>query len=468
MCGIIGVAIKPTEDRTEEDIKAIRFITLSMWLDSISRGRDAAGLAMIDKNKNWYLTKAPMNAVEFRFNQKNIVDQFIKRITTNTTMLIGHVRLGTKGNKLENKNNHPIDVGNVLGVHNGVISNDDELAEELEFEKTAEVDSEIIFNLLNQSLVRNKFDIPAVEEVFPKLQGSFAIASFSKSDPYHLLLAKRDKPIHCMYCPDKQVLFFASEYGFVEDAIYACNEMDTMFELGCAMVSDEFTDFGKVYVRDEGIMLNVNDFGDEPDYDRVDVKVWDRTSGAKYVAPAKSASTGGGRWPTTQSNSNRRSSGNYGRFGFNAYDWDEDDYTSSSVKTDTKEKAKSEEKKPATTTTTIIDTLDDVEDNPFENIEELSPWSSDYLITNVIKKFQLALKSDLINKQIKRGAMGEVAPEVDLPSPGRRGVGKKLISGIAYEIGYLEAAERYFALGFKQAMRALNKYYKRNGYSGWY
>lgn len=60
--------------------------------------------------------------------------------------LVGHTRWATHGDPKDNRNNHPLLHGNVIGVHNGVLSNHEEILEATGREDPlTEVDSEAIF-----------------------------------------------------------------------------------------------------------------------------------------------------------------------------------------------------------------------------------------------------------------------------------------------------------------------------------
>jgi glucosamine 6-phosphate synthetase-like amidotransferase/phosphosugar isomerase protein len=82
-----------------------------------------------------------------------------------------HVRDYTKGHPMIEANNHPVRHGSVVGVHNGIILNDEEIFAEHRFERAEPgmtVDSEAIFALAELTESRPK----ALEE----LRGSMASA----------------------------------------------------------------------------------------------------------------------------------------------------------------------------------------------------------------------------------------------------------------------------------------------------
>jgi glucosamine 6-phosphate synthetase-like amidotransferase/phosphosugar isomerase protein len=159
MCGVFGiVALRNI------DIKRIllRQILKNLTQSSQSRGRDATGYAFSSKNETGVF-KHNVKAHDFikLANYKNVVRTELA--SKNFYSVIGHTRAQTKGSPTDPNNNHPIKVGNIIGVHNGVIMNDDSLFESLtkntrgQVSRVAQVDSEVIFSLINYYSTKNKF-----------------------------------------------------------------------------------------------------------------------------------------------------------------------------------------------------------------------------------------------------------------------------------------------------------------------
>ena len=101
-------------------------------------------------------------------------------------------------------NNHPIRHGSVVGVHNGIIENDDELFEQHRIERAhpeMTVDSEIIFALAE--LARGR-----TAEALQKLYGSMATAWLDEGRPELLLARGLGRPL--WLGRGKHELFFAS------------------------------------------------------------------------------------------------------------------------------------------------------------------------------------------------------------------------------------------------------------------
>src|SRR5262249_49374324 len=128
------------------------------------------------------------------------------------TEALVHVRDYTKGHPRIEANNHPIRHGAVVGVHNGIILNDDELMLEHGFERAEPnmtVDSEAIFALAEA------FDGSA--EAFEQLRGSMATAWLDERLPGGLFLARGvGRPLWTG--STEGALFFASTKAALEVA----------------------------------------------------------------------------------------------------------------------------------------------------------------------------------------------------------------------------------------------------------
>ena len=110
-------------------------------------------------------------------------------------LLIGHTRFATRG-AVNEKNAHPFDIGNIIGVHNGIIYNFDEKLKAVA--KDFEVDSEIIFYLLNKGVKK-----------LLKLRGYWGLAWIDKRNPAKVFLSNNNGELH--YAIDNGVLYFSSD-----------------------------------------------------------------------------------------------------------------------------------------------------------------------------------------------------------------------------------------------------------------
>jgi hypothetical protein len=154
-----------------------------MLLEIQSRGMDATGIAYPAPDGKFQIHKIDQPAALF-VRQRLCVP---KRQTT----AIMHTRFATQGHESFNGNNHPIPAGTVVGVHNGMISNDWSLFMDIKKVvgrpvRQADVDSEAIFALLGY------IDQPVTKSL-EEIRGSAAIAWYDRakgSDPEVLHLAR--------------------------------------------------------------------------------------------------------------------------------------------------------------------------------------------------------------------------------------------------------------------------------------
>jgi glucosamine 6-phosphate synthetase-like amidotransferase/phosphosugar isomerase protein len=135
MCGIAGYSLSP-------DSAVERTLAAQALLAGIAeRGADAAGYAFRSPGGRIHVHKQ-------RSGASRLLDQV--EIAPDATEVLLHVRDYTKGHPTIEGNNHPIRHGPVVGVHNGIIFNDEELLDAYGFERAhadMTVDSEAIFAL---------------------------------------------------------------------------------------------------------------------------------------------------------------------------------------------------------------------------------------------------------------------------------------------------------------------------------
>src|SRR3954449_3002070 len=164
MCGIAGYSL-----RSRSGLE--RTLAAQALLAAIAeRGADAVGYAY-RRSEDTYATVV---------KQRTPASQLLDRIAVpdEATQLLVHVRDYTKGHPSINANNHPVRHGPVVGIHNGIITNDDELLAPhscARSEPRMTVDSEAIFAVAAHS--RN--DARALE----RLRGAMATAWVDEREP---------------------------------------------------------------------------------------------------------------------------------------------------------------------------------------------------------------------------------------------------------------------------------------------
>src|SRR5256886_5401161 len=140
MCGIAGYSVRP-RSRVERTLAAQALLAAIA-----ERGADAVG----------YAYRAPGETYPTVVKQRTPASQLLERVSVpqRTTQLLVHVRDYTKGHPSINANNHPVRHGPIVGIHNGIITNDDELLAPhscARAEPEMTVDSEAIFALAAHS-----------------------------------------------------------------------------------------------------------------------------------------------------------------------------------------------------------------------------------------------------------------------------------------------------------------------------
>ena len=140
MCGIAGYSLRP-RSRLERTLAAQALLAAIA-----ERGADAVG----------YAYRAPNEARATVVKQRTPASQLLERmaVPAAANQLLVHVRDYTKGHPSIAANNHPVAHGPIVGIHNGIILNDDELLEPLSCarcEPRMTVDSEAIFALAAHS-----------------------------------------------------------------------------------------------------------------------------------------------------------------------------------------------------------------------------------------------------------------------------------------------------------------------------
>src|ERR1700756_4047536 len=140
MCGIAGYSLS---SRSGVD----RTLAAQALLAGIAdRGADAVGYAYRGEQDVYPVVR----------KQRKAARRLLERISVpeHTTELLIHVRDYTKGHPSIPANNHPVRHGPVVGIHNGIIVNDDEALARYSCaraEPRMTVDSEAIFALAAHS-----------------------------------------------------------------------------------------------------------------------------------------------------------------------------------------------------------------------------------------------------------------------------------------------------------------------------
>ena len=139
MCGITGLVLG-SRGRSNADYQKVKNDFTLMLLSAQSRGTDASGLFILNEGGRHFYYRAPVPASELVESDEywNILSQ----VDDSTIAIVGHTRAATTGDPEVIENNHPIYDAPLVGVHNGVVHNHEQLRRK--YGAVADVDSATI------------------------------------------------------------------------------------------------------------------------------------------------------------------------------------------------------------------------------------------------------------------------------------------------------------------------------------
>ena len=157
------------------------------------RGYDSAGIAVRDGDKHVEVVKA-------KGRLKVLEEKTNNGLAIKGTCGIGHTRWATHGEPSEN-NAHPhiSDDYNVVGVHNGIIENYQELKDKLVkngYEFYSSTDTEVAIKLIDYYYKKYEHTpVDAINHAMVRIRGSYAFAIMFKEYPDEIYVARKDSPM---------------------------------------------------------------------------------------------------------------------------------------------------------------------------------------------------------------------------------------------------------------------------------
>ena len=178
MCGIVGyVGLSQAAPLLLEGLRKLEY-----------RGYDSAGVAVHDGKKI---------RVVRTVGKLSKLGQALQDNPVQGTTGIGHTRWATHGRPNE-VNAHPHVAGGIAVVHNGIIENHLALRAKLEargVKLSSDTDTEIVAHLVNEAFQGGVSLFEAVRASLALLEGAYAIAVLSESDPGGIVVAKNASPL---------------------------------------------------------------------------------------------------------------------------------------------------------------------------------------------------------------------------------------------------------------------------------
>lgn len=183
MCGIVGyIGKKQAAPILLKGLEKLEY-----------RGYDSAGIAVRSYDSQVQVIKAKgrLKALEEKTNEGQSVEG---------TCGIGHTRWATHGEPSEtNAHPHISDDYNVVGVHNGIIENYQELKDKLlhnGYSFYSSTDTEVAVKLIDYYYKKYEHTpVDAINHAMVRIRGSYAFAIMFKDYPNEIYVARKDSPM---------------------------------------------------------------------------------------------------------------------------------------------------------------------------------------------------------------------------------------------------------------------------------
>ena len=209
MCGIVGYV--GSSERTK-----------SVLCESLGRleyrGYDSSGICFVENGRS--------RVIRSEGKLENLLSK-LKDCEMTSSLGIAHTRWATHGDPSE-RNAHPQVSGPVSVVHNGIVENYPELKEELiaaGYEFRSDTDTEVISHLIRDFTEKGNSLLESTRKAFEKVEGSYAVAVMSDTEPGKIIATRRFSPLIIARCGNEcflasdipAILPYTKEFVFLED-----------------------------------------------------------------------------------------------------------------------------------------------------------------------------------------------------------------------------------------------------------
>jgi len=221
MCGIFGFV---SSGKSKLSYVEVRSIVDELFELSESRGKESSGIAIKSHAKKTIeVLKESIPASQFIKSKgyQNLVNDSLKKSTDQHLpfTLIAHARLVTNGTQENNNNNQPVIKDGQVAVHNGIITNVDDLwSQHPDLERNFEVDTESMLALLKDYQNKGNSLSKSIHHVFGEIYGTASTSILSANSDV-VVLATNNASLYYTIDTENEVLLFASEAYILDTAI---------------------------------------------------------------------------------------------------------------------------------------------------------------------------------------------------------------------------------------------------------
>jgi glucosamine 6-phosphate synthetase-like amidotransferase/phosphosugar isomerase protein len=307
MCGIVvGLAFGKLNKR-DEDIRQrlLRYFTTEMLIATEERGKDATGAVVLFDDGKFMGLKRGEASSDFLASlgeTKEYYGSLMKVWREHDALgrvFLGHCRAATLGDKEDNENNHPIKIGNLVGIHNGKIDNHRKIIEKLGCKRDGQVDSEAIFRLLDYYTDHGKepFTMEMIQEIVRRLDGTFAVTLFNADNLEQIPVFRDRRPVEMVLIRPLGILFLLSEDKYWNRVHYRYERLLFYYNEVLGLKLPSFLDDKDIQIKslpDDHAMIfdlskkvnmdtDIYDLGDKSRMDRAKLDEWKQSYTTSYT-----------------------------------------------------------------------------------------------------------------------------------------------------------------------------------------
>jgi len=179
-------------------------------------------VAWIAEDGAYGVEKAPLPARQFVLTPGYL--EWLEAVPVDATALLGHTRWPTRGSVHQPANNHPLVARLATGTtdrstlapavlltHNGVVDQPDRLAARWGLPRQAEVDSDVLLQLVVRASGPSGVDVPAYLARLAQVPGRMALVVCDTRQPQQILLVRGTMPLALAWHRRRRLLAYASE-----------------------------------------------------------------------------------------------------------------------------------------------------------------------------------------------------------------------------------------------------------------